>query len=92
MPEVPQLKRFPYQTAKRCATCHPASLPDPPCYDCVSEMAYAGSQVTRSLLCPNCGARETDVFDTRTGRVMLDHDIDIRAARGSSVRRGHDVG
>lgn len=90
MPEIPKLKTYPYQTEKRCATCHPADLVDPPFFDCVSESAYAGTQVVRNLLCPNCGARDTDVFDTRTGRVMLDHDIDIRAARG--VKRGMDVG
>lgn len=92
MPEIPQLKAFPYTTTKRCATCHPADTAEPPFYECVSESAYAGTQVVRNLHCPNCGARETDVFDLRSGRVMFDHDIDIRAARGATPKRGHDVG
>lgn len=92
MPEIPQLKKMPYKTTKQCGVCHPADSSDPPFLECVAEMAYSGSQVTRSLLCPNCSNRETDVYDTRLGRVMLDHDMDIRAARGLTPKRGNDVG
>lgn len=92
VPEMPQIKSFPYKTRKRCPVCHPAESADPPFYECVSEALYAGTQVVRSLCCPNCGNRESDVYDTRLGRVVLDHDMDIRAARGLSVKRGHDVG
>lgn len=92
MPEMPQLKKMPYQTTKRCAVCHPADASDPPFLECVAESVYAGFQVTRSLHCPNCSSRDTDVFDTHTGRVMLDHDMDYRAARGQAPKRGNDVG
>jgi hypothetical protein len=83
MPEIPQLKKFPYVTEKRCAVCHPASLAEPPYYECRFETAYAGTQVIRNLHCPNCDACETDVFDVRLGRVTLDHAMDIAAARGA---------
>lgn len=92
MPEIPQLKVIPYLTTKRCAVCHPADSAEPPFMECVTESVYAGTQVVRSLHCPNCSNRETDVFDTRSGRVVLDHDLDIRAARGVPAKRGHDVG
>jgi hypothetical protein len=92
MPEIPQLKSFPYPTTKRCAICHPADSAEPPFVNCESEVRHAGTQVVRNLCCPNCGNRDTDIFDTRTGRVMFDHDLDIRAARGLTPKRGHDVG
>lgn len=92
MPEIPQLKTFPYTTTTRCNVCHPASSEQPPFVECEVESFYAGSQVVRSLHCPNCGTRSQDVFDTRTGRVVLDHAMDIRAARGLVSKRGRDVG
>lgn len=84
MPEVPQLKKFPYETTKRCPVCHPAKLDEPPFLSCVLETPYAGTQVTRTLECSNCGYRDQDVFDTRFSVVVLDHELDIRAARGQA--------
>jgi hypothetical protein len=82
VPEMLQLKKFPYQTEKRCETCHPASMSDPPFYECVAERAFVGTQYVRDLECPNCGSRSTDVFSPLTNQVVFDHAMDTRAAKG----------
>lgn len=84
MPDVPTIVK-PYATEKQCPVCHPADSPEPPKLECQFESVYAGSQVVRNMLCPNCAYREADVFDKRLGRVVLDKALDIAAARAGKL-------
>lgn len=93
MPEVPQLKKFPYTTEKPCRVCHPSDREEPPNMECVSELSYAGAQVQRVLRCPNCGEQDADIFDARLGRVTFDKRLDMMAAMGQGRGpRNGDIG
>lgn len=91
MPEMPVLKKFPYETKVRCAICHPADSPEPPFMLCRTELKHVGMQVIRNLECPNCGSTDTDVFDLQLNSVTFNHQIDIQAARGVRRERGGDL-
>ena len=82
MPEMPKLKTFPYETEVVCKSCHPADRDEPPHMQCREERAHGGSQLHRVLECPNCGYRDDDVVDIRTGRVTFNRELDDAAARG----------
>lgn len=90
MPDMPQLKQYPYTTTRRCTVCHPADLEEPPFMRCFAEVKRGGTTVERQLECPNCGERDQDIYDTRTGRVTFDKALDIQAAKG--LGKGGDVG
>jgi len=90
MPEIPQIKKFPYKTDISCKICHPADQDEPPKVECHSELVHAGTVVQRTLICPNCSAQDTDLMDTRSGRVVFNREMDLAAARGG--RKSTDIG
>jgi len=76
MPEMPQLKTFPYDTSTRCSVCHPAKLDEPPFMQVRAERTHAGTTVQRDLVCPNCGASDVDLFDQRTQSVVFNRKLE----------------
>jgi len=93
MPDVPQVKKFPYDTGIQCKICHPGGEgEDPPNLRCLMERVRGGNVVHRSLECPNCGARNDDLYDLVTKTVVFNRTMDEEAARGPRRTRGGDIG
>jgi hypothetical protein len=92
MPDMPVLKKFPYDSGVPCKVCHPADKDDPPNLLCKMEIKREGTTVQRVLECPNCEARADDIWDPVHKRVMFNAEMDIAAARGPQRKKSGDLG
>ena len=84
MPEVPQLKQFPYPSGKPCPQCNPGHGR---ILQVISEINPQGNQVQRQLRCPEdqCGYQDTDIFDERSKMVSYDKSMDYYVARNLPI-------
>lgn len=87
-PEMPVLKKFPYETTIECQACWPTDRESRPRLICKMEIKREGTQVQRVLECPCCEGRDDDVFDVVTQRTMFNRKMDDAAMRGASRKKG----
>jgi hypothetical protein len=64
-----KLLQPPYESEVRCRVCNPSDQPEPPLLMVRNHGSKSGNVVERTLICPNCDAREVDHKDLVSGVV-----------------------
>jgi len=78
MSDVPNIRNLPYVTNKQCVVCQPKEDGERHRMMCKAEYPRSGTIVERMLECsnPGCETQEQDVYDTASGRVIMDKDAE----------------